>query len=201
MPITSIHEEVALLLTKKYKYLDTKDFYLGAYAPDSVNLHGFASKELRWTAHQRRQDLNDWRSALRDFYNQEKNNYPKNFLLGYVTHILTDIIFDDYFYDDIKHKMLEDNIPEEKTHPLMGEDMECYTTNSNYKDKIISVLKNQDTYYDILNITAKDMELFGQKVLNTNYKKDKNTYITEQLLINLSEAVNKELKPYLEDSI
>ena len=49
MPIISIHEEVALLITQKYKDLDTSDFYLGAMAPDSVNLEFFAPKEDRWT--------------------------------------------------------------------------------------------------------------------------------------------------------
>lgn len=201
MPIISIHEEVALHITKQNKKLDTKDFYLGVYAPDSVNVHGFADKESRWMAHQRRKDLQEWRKSLKEFYQAQNSKYPTNFLLGYITHILTDIIFDDYFYDDIKNKMLEKNIPLEETHYLMGEDMECYTTHSKYKDQINNVIKNQDTYYDILNITAKDMELFGQKVLNTNYKTNPNIYITEQLLIKLSNLVLDELQPYLEDSI
>ena len=67
MPIISIHEEVAIKLAKQHKNLDTKDFYLGTLAPDTVNLnYGFAPKELRWTAHQRRKDLSDWKFSLKD---------------------------------------------------------------------------------------------------------------------------------------
>ena len=68
MPIISIHEEVALLITQKYKDLDTSDFYLGAMAPDSVNLEFFAPKEDRWTTHLRKKDLTDWRLNLRKYY-------------------------------------------------------------------------------------------------------------------------------------
>ena len=42
MPTTGIHEEVAYLIANKYKKLDTSNFYLGAIAPDAVNINGLA---------------------------------------------------------------------------------------------------------------------------------------------------------------
>ena len=201
MPIISIHEEVAIKLAKQHKNLDTKDFYLGTLAPDTVNLnYGFAPKELRWTAHQRRKDLSDWKFSLKDFYQKEKTNYPRNFILGYITHILTDIIFDELFYSDITNKMLNDNILSEETHNLMRKDMENYASNSKYKNIIKEKLFNQDKFYSILNITEEDMRLFTDKNIQVNYEFIPSKYITEDLINNLTNMVNKELTNYLEDS-
>ena len=202
MPIIAIHEEVASKLAKNDKTLDTKDFYLGALAPDAINLHYTkAPKELRWIAHQRKKDLNDWRQSLKEFYNKEKNNYPKNFLLGYITHILTDIIFDDYFYQDITDTMLKNNILSQETHDLMRKDMEYYATNSKYKSVIKENLSNQNTYYDILNISKENLKQFTEKNITTESETIESKYITEELLNNLTNRVNEELKEYKEDSI
>ena len=201
MPIIAIHEEVAIKLAKQHKNLDTKDFYLGTLAPDTVNLNFvFAPKLLRWTAHQRSIDLSDWKFSLKDFYQKEKTNYPRNFILGYITHILTDIIFDESFYLDITDKMLNDNISNEETHNLMRKDMENYASNSKYKNIIKEKLSNQDKFYNILNITEEELKIFTKKNLDTCYKITPNKYITEDIINNLTIKVNKELTYYLEDS-
>lgn len=199
MPITNIHEEVALNISKQINHLDTKDFYLGNYAPDSPNLKSLAEKSLRWTAHQRRENRNDWRKSLRDFYNTEKNNYPKNFLLGYVTHILTDIIYDDFFYDDVTKQIKKDYPNEQDTHSIMGEDMSKYAYHSKYKNKVEEVLKEQDNFYNILNISKDMMFKYKEKVLNESKNTEKNIYITEELIKNLSDKVLIELQEYIED--
>lgn len=201
MPIISIHEEVAIRLAKNNNDLDTKDFYLGVCAPDTVNLNGFAEKEKRWTSHQRKKDLNDWRKSLKEFYKKEKTNYPNNFLLGYITHILTDIIYDDYFYDNVKKEIINDNNSNEDPHILMGKDMEYYSSNSKYKNKIKEVLSNQDKFYDILNITSKELELFINKNQKTNYENKINRYINDNLINNLTKKVESELQEYIENSI
>ena len=97
MPTVLIHEEVAYNIAKKYKQLDNKDFYLGALAPDTVNLNGFASKEERWNSHLRNENLDTWLENVKKFYNENKDKYNKYFLLGYVLHIITDIVHDKYF--------------------------------------------------------------------------------------------------------
>ena len=197
MPIISIHEEVALLITEKYKELDTSDFYLGAMAPDSVNLEFFAPKEDRWTTHLRKKDLTDWRINLRKYYDRNKKYYPKEFILGYITHVLTDIIYDDLYYDSIKELEDADNIPSELSHQVQGTDMEHYSSISKYKDKIKQKLKEIDKFYGILIITPKTMELFRDKELNRNYEVIEPTYINEQLLIDIANSVIEELKDYM----
>ena len=199
MPITNIHEEAALNISKQINHLDTKDFHLANYAPDSPNLKSLAEKSLRWTAHQRRENRNDWRKSLRDFYNKEKNNYPKNFLLGYVTHILTDIIYDDFFYDDVTKQIKKDYPNEQDTHSIMGEDMSKYAYHSKYKNKVEEVLKEQDNFYNILNISKDMMFKYKEKVLNESKNTEKNIYITEELIKKLSDKVLIELQEYIED--
>ena len=197
MPIISIHEEVALLIAKKYKELDTNDFYLGAMAPDSVNLEFFAPKEDRWTAHLRKRDLTDWRINLRKYYDKNKNNYPRAFILGYITHVLTDIIYDDLYYDNIKELEDADNIPDELSHQVQGTDMEHYSSISRYKDEIKEKLKAIDKFYEILIITTKTMELFRDKELNKNYEVIEPKYINEQLLVDITNSVIEELEDYM----
>ena len=197
MPIISIHEEIALRITKKYKDLDTNDFYLGAMAPDSVNLEFFAPKEDRWTAHLRKKDLTDWRINLKKYYDRSKKNYSKEFLLGYITHILTDIIYDDLYYDDIKTLQLQNNVLEEFAHQEQGKDMENYSSISKYKEKIKEKLKNIDKFYEILIITPKTMELFRDKELNKNYEVIEPTYFNEELLERITNSVIEELQDYI----
>ena len=67
MPNIMIHEKVAYNIAQKHKNLDTPNFYLGALAPDAVNLNGFASKEKRWTSHLRDKDLKVWRKNIIEF--------------------------------------------------------------------------------------------------------------------------------------
>lgn len=199
MPITNIHEEVALNISNKYKYLNNNDFYLGNYAPDSVNLNGLAEKNLRWTAHQRKNNLNDWRKSIKEFYQKEKNSYSKEFLLGYITHILTDIIYDDLFYDDVTKLIKIDYPHSTDTHSIMGEDMKKYVYNSKYKNEITTILNSINTYYNILNITDEMMEAFKNKVLKEEYNIDNSIYINEELIVKLSQQVMNELKEYIED--
>ncbi len=88
MPTAAIHEEVTYLITRKYSKLDTSDFYLGVIAPDSINLEGFAPKEIRWTSHLRAKNLDIWLENVKEFYQNNKNNYNEYFLLGYILHII-----------------------------------------------------------------------------------------------------------------
>lgn len=108
MPNIIIHEEIAYRIAKnKNEYLNS-DFFLGILAPDTPNLYGFGPKEERWLAHQRKKDLTEWKDNLIKFYNQEKNNYPKYFIEGYLTHILTDIIYDRDFYKKVRKEIIND---------------------------------------------------------------------------------------------
>ena len=82
---------------------DPASYYLGVAAPDSVNLDGFASKEIRWEAHQRAQTPKGWYVRAGAFYHRLKEEHfpDQDLLLGYLVHILTDAAFDETFHDPI----------------------------------------------------------------------------------------------------
>ena len=188
MPSVIIHEKVGYNISKKIN-IHSYNYYLGLMAPDAPNIVEFAPKEERWMSHRRRQDRTEWREALDHFYKQEENNYPKDFLIGYYIHILTDIVYDDYFYDDVKETILKDT-GEENAHKIMRSDMEEYYFKE--IEEIKKILQEQDTSYDILNISQSLLLNWKNKELN-QWKNQKNCkYITEEIIQELGEKVLEE---------
>lgn len=190
MPSAIIHEKVGYLLGKKLN-VNSYDYYLGLLAPDSPNLNGFAPKEERWPAHVRRKDLNEWREALLGFYLESKNNYPKDFLLGYYIHILTDIVFDDFFYKKIRKEIKMQGYSKEDAHQIMSNDMEEYYFNE--FDEIKEVLKNNQISYNINNISKELLISWKDKIINAPIKSNKREFVTEEVVENLANIVYEEL--------
>ena len=189
MPSVIIHEKVGDFIASKL-YIKTYDFYLGILAPDAPNLEAFASKEERWIAHQRKKDLKEWRESITSFYQKEKENYSEEFLLGYYIHVLTDIIFDDYFYWDTR-KVIEKEYPKEEAHKRLRDDMELYSFEESKRIK--QILKDNNTSYDILNITKDKMIKWKEKEISSWKEKSESKYITEEMILKLENQVYKEL--------
>ena len=195
MPEIVIHEKVAYELAK-LNDLYSRDFFLGNMAPDSVNFLGFAPKEERWTSHVREKDRILWRKKLKDFYDKVKGNYPKEFILGYVTHILTDIVHDDYLYLKQRKEIKRDhNCDNDEAHLLLRDDMEKYRFNE--WPEIIEVLKKNNNYYEILNINRELEEKWLNKKILEYLDNNKSIYQTEEDINALILLVNEELKKYL----
>lgn len=190
MPNVMIHEEVGNFLSKKLK-INSYDFYLGLLAPDSPNTYGFGKKEDRWLAHQRKKDYNEWRQSLKEFYELEKNNYNKDFILGYYIHILTDIIYDDYLYLKVREEILKDNYSLEESHDIMRNDMDKYYFNE--IEDIKDILKSDNSTYEINGINVELMSKWKEKVLSTLNNNNTSVYITKEVINTLNELVYKEL--------
>ncbi len=190
MPSLTIHAKVGYEIGKKL-HLNSYNYYLGILAPDAPNLNGFAEKKERWAAHVRREDLNDWRDALKKFYQNNKNKYNHDFLLGYYIHILTDIIFDDYFYFDIRRKIVVENYSEQEAHQLLNNDMYDYyfTDYETMRD----VLKQSQDAYNINNITKELLLAWKEQFLNLPPKANSRKYVTEESISKLIDLVYKEL--------
>ena len=195
MPNIFIHEKVAYNIAKENKYLDTPNFYLGVLAPDAVNLNGFAPKEERWASHLRDKNLSTWRQNIIDFYNKENSNYASYFLDGYLIHILTDIIFDDYFYDGVIGLIKKDYKDIEDAHPILRKSMDEYAI-ENKNDKIVEYIKNElakANYISIRNISKEQLLSWSKKQLNYNEKSTNiNPYITDDLIEKITTQVSKE---------
>lgn len=190
MPNIMIHEEVGHYLSKKINK-NSYNFFLGILAPDSPNTYGFGKKEDRWLAHQRRKDYDEWRSALKEFYQKEKTNYDEDFLLGYYIHILTDIIYDDFLYLKVREEILKDNHTLEESHDIMRNDMDKYYFNE--IEDIKSILNKDNTTYEINGISKELMSEWKEKVLREINNKNESIYITQEIIDTLNELVYKEL--------
>lgn len=191
MPNIMIHEEVGSFISKRI-HINSYEFFLGLLAPDSVNYNGFAEKEIRWTSHQRKKDLQEWKDYLNNFYIREKNNYPKDFIIGYYIHILTDIIYDEFLYAKVKEKILKDNFKQEEAHEIMGQDMNKYYFPE--IEEIKEILKSNNNSYDILNINKDLLLKWKEKQINNFNNKNSSKYITEDIITILNEEVLKNVK-------
>lgn len=188
MPSIMIHEKVGYDLSKKL-HISSYDYYLGLLAPDAPNLNGFAPKEERWMAHQRKQDYEEWKQSLVQFYQKEKNNYSRDFLIGYAIHILTDIVYDDLLYLKIRERILKDYSMEE-AHQVMGLDMEHYSFPEIHE--IQNILSGSNQSYDILNITKDTMLLWKEKRMSQVNETYNCKYLNDGDVSFLSEQVFKE---------
>lgn len=195
MPTVAIHEEVSYLIAKKYQELDKGDFYLGALAPDTPNLNGFAPKELRWDAHLRDENLDAWLNNVKKFYQNNKDKYNRYFLLGYILHIITDIIYDRDFYWKIRNEMQKDNIPEQEQHGLLRNSMLNYGYENEKETFWIDIkekLKNISGY-NIRNITKETLISWKNKCFRNHISQNKpNKYITKNDIVKLTSRVEEE---------
>ena len=79
----------------------TGKFYLGCFLPDSVNVNGFAPKEVRWAAHLRAKTPREWYENVGRFYTENRKRYDSDPLLGYCIHCITDAAFDEFLHHGI----------------------------------------------------------------------------------------------------
>lgn len=101
---------------KKIDVKDSGQFYLGAIAPDTVNLNGKASKEVRYSAHLRSVDVNEWIENIVAFTKeneQVKLTYP-DFFKGFIIHLLTDIAWDKVAQPELFEAMRQNGVSEGK---------------------------------------------------------------------------------------
>ena len=196
MPNIPIHEEVAIKAINNYQ-IDKKMFLLGALAPDSVNYKGFAKKEDRWFSHQRKKNLEKWRKRVKEFYTEEKGKINDSFLLGYIFHIITDIVYDDYYYLEVKDNIISQGNEEEDAHYIMRLDMDYYGSKSEYYKKVCSILEDVTEFPEILNITEDILKIWLEQNLHLEVQNKEPRYITEELVNEMTKKVTEEMKDYL----
>ncbi|MCD7773591.1 MAG: hypothetical protein LUH08_06000 [Ruminococcus sp.] len=116
MPSTMIHLVVANEISRKIDVKDSGQFYLGAIAPDTVNLNGKASKEVRYSAHLRSVDVDEWIENIIAFTKENKQvklTYP-DFFKGFIIHLLTDIAWDKVAQPELFEAMRQNGVSEDK---------------------------------------------------------------------------------------
>lgn len=196
MPSSNIHLKVANELNKRLN-INSIDFIVGNIAPDAVNINGFASREKRWSAHLRDKDLDTWISNAKNFYYQNKDKYNNEFLLGYISHILTDVLHDKYLYMRQRNQIEEDTkYVGEDAHDILREDMNNYSFQEFEELKV--QLQDYDNKYEILNITKEDLNAWIRKTLESYRENTTSKYQTEEDIEFLINAVKNTLNQLME---
>ena len=190
MPNTVVHEEVGYYLSKKLD-VSSYEFYLGLMAPDAVNVEHFANKQERWTSHVRDTDLNIWKENLKKFYKEEKNKTNNDFLLGYTIHILTDIVYDEYFEEKIHKEILKNNQEKDYWY-IKWSDMDKYSFKE--QSTINTILLKNNNYIEIKNITKEKLLKWKEKYLKNQSNLNKSLYFNQKIIDNLNIRVEEELK-------
>ncbi len=97
MPSISVHLTLSARLAESLEVKSLPDYYLGAIAPDAVNIDGFASQELRYGAHIRSKDYAEWKRNIAVFRKENGGLYTNrpDFLKGFLLHLYTDIAWDE----------------------------------------------------------------------------------------------------------
>jgi hypothetical protein len=98
MASTLMHLYVGNYIKSKHgKITDLPKFYMGCVYPDSVNAFGFAPKEVRYPAHLRSRDIDEWIGNNKAFYKENKGKIDENLLWGFIVHNVTDAAYDRHF--------------------------------------------------------------------------------------------------------
>lgn len=194
MPSTNIHLKVAYELNKRLD-INSIDFIVGNIAPDAVNVNGFAEKEERWTAHQRDKDYDIWIENAITFYEQNKDKINNEFLLGYTSHLLTDVLHDKYLYMKQKKQIINDTKCDiNDAHDILREDMNNYSFDefSEIKDQLLEYQNN----FEILNIDKDKLNKWIRIVVDIYRENKVSKYQTDddiEFLINKIEVILKQL--------
>ena len=195
MPNFVIHEKVGYDIGNMYN-LHSYNYYLGLLAPDSNKIRVLLNDKDRYNSHVRDRDYKKWRLLLKSFYLDNIDNYDSDFLMGYVIHILTDIVYDEFFYNKVISRMKKDCICTSSYHDSMFMDMDNYYFKEMYGIK--DILKNGSLSYDVLDIKKDEMKRW--KLLQISRIKYNNScyYIDNVTIKDIEDRVNEELiKDYL----
>lgn len=97
MPSAIVHLKVAYDIAQKLGVKNYGQFYAGAVSPDAVNIDGFADQSVRYPAHLRSLDYEEWKATARNFCKEKGAEWAgrEDYLKGFLLHIFTDIYWDE----------------------------------------------------------------------------------------------------------
>lgn len=174
MPSFPVHLVIAQKLCDEIGILCKPDFMLGTIAPDSVNLKGFASQELRYGAHIRSVDYAVWKKQLTGFYEKIKAAFSQrqDYLKGYLFHCITDIAWDEAVQPQLfAFLQSKGELPRERITKLKWEELFRFNSLLVTRDdfaQAVSELKKAKPL-DIATVTAQQISDYRDYVVN-DYK-------------------------------
>lgn len=185
MPSAPVHLCVARIIADELKVKSPEQFFLGSVAPDSVNLYGFAPKEIRYEAHNRSADLSQWKKNAVALYNSMSRD-DEDFAKGVLTHILTDIFWDELVQPNMLSKLGGDNEDYETLREKKWQ--ELYRFNS--------LLVSQEWYAEVLRTLSKASPCNYRNIDSDMMDKYRNylcTDYSDKLLVDKPKVLSKDM--------
>lgn len=176
MPSVTVHLFVACEIAKRLNISNLGRFYLGAIAPDAVNLSGKADRDTRYSAHLRSTDYNEWVQNVISYSKEsEIKNADTDFAKGFAAHLFTDIAWDIKIQPRIFESLrslgfTENDLNAKKWDVLSAFDAEALQSDR-WKNNILPYLKAADTD----NLEAVDSELLAKwrdHILSVDFVKE-----------------------------
>lgn len=116
MPLPMVHLGVARnVALSNSKLINDSLYYLGSIAPDAIHSRIGSSKIDKCRAHIRSKD-DTWYDDIFKFTLKHKNGKGEvqPFYIGYMIHILTDLLWEDSIHSKVRMMMDRDNIEKNK---------------------------------------------------------------------------------------
>lgn len=194
MPTILIHELIGYKFAKKHKEYDNKNFYLGLMVPDAVNAYGFASKDERWKAHYRDSDLNKWKENILFFYKENTKKIEASYLIGYFVHVLTDIICDKIYKEDLYPNLVDNGYNYDSAYEYYRKQIEKYE-NSNLNSPWWEYVKSQIQQGEKIPINNISIQMIEDWIKYTLQKYEKRNFEeTEYITDDFAKKVLNEIE-------
>ena len=192
-----MHLYVGMKIAKQWQFLDLPQFYLGCIAPDSVNVsYTKATKETRWAAHMRATTKDEWCDNNKNFYDKNIKRLPHSLLVGYITHNITDAMFDEYCLPYMTAELSKMNVQSLTGWGPRWDD--CFRFDYDavnmpwYVSEVLPALKAA-TPIDINGISREDIEYFNKETIDQYGPKQVGEgnpkVITEKMMDELADKV------------
>ena len=126
MAYTMTHVLVAEKILEYFDYpIDYSTYMIGAIAPDAVHANPDYSPKLKEKSHlfaegltwgevTSENEIDEWLHSVKGFYDNNHFRYDRDFFLGYIVHILTDICSCREIYAPFYFSLTEDDMEEKK---------------------------------------------------------------------------------------
>lgn len=184
MPSILFHELVGYKFAKAHREFDKNNFYLGVMVPDSVNAYGFASKEERWKAHKRDVSLDIWTENIVKYYKENSSKYERYYLMGYLIHVLTDIMCDKIYQEEIYPELLNKGYNRETAYSYYEDAIKKFE-NSNINEQWWNYCKESFTSADKIPINNINEKMIDDWIKYTINKYEQRQYENEGFITNV----------------
>jgi hypothetical protein len=211
MPLPMIHLSVALNIEKRLNLKNNPLFFLGSISPDAIHMRTGTVREDKGRTHHigetRDKTLENVRNIL-ELTKKMEDRELREFIFGYCTHILTDVLWTDTVWRDYIDKVA-DLYPKTEHRPLYYKETDYMDfkifREAHWRERIwreLSACKSPD-YFGIL--TSEEIEKWKVRTLTwfEDDKKDPKVPplfikedIVEKFISEAADFVNSEIASY-----